>query len=274
MTRGETRDDRDGTEPHTGPTTGSVARIVALLEAVARSDSSAGVRSLARDSGLDKSAVSRLLRQLTEVDVLEPSDVAGRYRIGPRFFSIAHAVARRDDLTRAARPLLQRLVDRFNETAYLALLEDNGVYFRDKVECNHPIRYVIDDRRPGAIHAGSGGRAILAGLTDEQFEALMATLTLEPLTSHTITDADEIRRKRREDQERGYSVSILERSVGGCGIAAPFSGWDGSCRGSLVLTMPHTRFDADRVPEWGEATAAASAELSARLGHVVPASAR
>lgn len=59
-------------------TMGSVARIVRLLEAVAASDSHVGVRALARESGIDKSAVSRLLRQLTDLDVLEPSDVAGR----------------------------------------------------------------------------------------------------------------------------------------------------------------------------------------------------
>jgi IclR family acetate operon transcriptional repressor len=247
---------------------GSVARVVALLEAVAGSDGSAGVRALARASGIDKSAVSRLLRQLTDLGMLQPSEVAGRYHIGPRFFGIAHAVANKDDLSRAARPILERLVATWNETSYMAVLERDDVFFREKVECDQPIRYVIDQTRPSPIHAGSAGRAILSALPDDEFERLIGKGPLQAVTPHTITDPRELRRLRRDDRRRGYTISMLERSIGGCGIAAPFFGWDGRCLGSLVITMPQTRFDPGRFDEWGTAIAEAAAELSARLGRV------
>jgi DNA-binding IclR family transcriptional regulator len=246
--------------------TGSAARIVALLEAVARSDAKNGVRSLARESGIDKSAVSRLLRQLTDLGMLEASEVAGRYHIGPRFFAIARAVASKDDMSRAARPILERLVATWNETCYMAVLERGDVSFREKVECDQPIRYVIDQTRPSPIHAGSAGRAILSALPDEEFERLISRGPLQAVTPHTITDSDELRRRRREDRKRGYTISMLERSIGGCGIAAPFFGWDGRCLGSLVITMPQTRFDPARFESWGAAAMDAAATLSQRLG--------
>ncbi len=249
---------------------GSVARVVRLLEAVATTDMNSGVRALARESGIDKSAVSRLLRQLTELDVLEPSDVAGRYHIGPRFFAIARAVSSRDELGRAARPILEGLVARFNETTYLAVREREDVLFREKVECYQPIRYVIDMSRPSPLHAGSAGRAILAALDDDQFESVVAGLSLEAVTPQTITDAAELRRRRAEDRQRGYTVSIAERSVGGCGVAAPFFGPDGRCLGSIVITMPQIRFSAAKVQLWGAAMVAAAGQLSQRLGSGAP----
>lgn len=245
---------------------GSVARVVRLLEAVATSDANTGVRALARESGIDKSAVSRLLRQLTELDVLEPSDVAGRYHIGPRFFALARAVVNRDDLGRAARPILERIVATHNETSYLAVRERDEVFFREKVECNQPIRYVIDQSRPSPIHAGSAGRAILAALSDEEFEQVLATLSLDPVTPHTITDSAELRSRRAEDQRRGFTVSVAERSVGGCGVAAPFLGSDGRCLGSLVITMPQIRFFEANIDLWGAAMMDAASQLSRRLG--------
>jgi DNA-binding IclR family transcriptional regulator len=250
---------------------GSVARIVALLEALAASDGTAGVRAIARASGIDKSAVSRLLRQLTELRMLEQSEVAGRYHIGPRFFEMARAVASKDDLARAARPILERLVATFNETCYLAVRERDDVFFREKVECDQPIRYVIDQTRPSPIHAGSAGRAILSALPEDEFERLITQRPLSAVTPHTITDPAALRRLRLEDRARGYTISQLERSIGGCGIAAPFYGLDGQCLGSLVITMPQTRFEAARFDEWGRAILEATALLSRRLGRATPA---
>jgi DNA-binding IclR family transcriptional regulator len=264
--------DVDGSGPREAVGTGSVARIVALLEALARSDANTGVRSLARESGIDKSAVSRLLRQLTELGMLESSGTAGRYHIGSRFFAMARAVASKDDLSRAARPILERLVAQWNETCYMAVLEGDDVFFREKVECDQPIRYVIDQTRPSPIHAGSAGRAILSALPDEEFERLISRGPLAAVTPHTITDPEELRRRRREDQERGYTISMLERSIGGCGIAAPFFGWDGRCLGSLVITMPQMRFDPERFETWGAAIIEAAATLSQRLGRTAASS--
>lgn len=255
----------DGGDSRPTPTT--AGRVIALLEAVATSEAKAGVRALARQSGIDKSAVGRLLRQLTDLDMLELTDDAGRYNIGPRFFAIAAAVQSRDELWKAARPILERLVERYNETCYLAVRERNEVLFREKVECDQPIRYVIDQNRPSPMHAGSGGRAILSTLSDGEFERVIGAGPLDPVTSHTITDVGELRRRREEDRQRGYTVSIAERSLGGCGVASPFFGSDGRCLGSLVITMPQGRFHQASIEEWGRAMVVAARELSVRLGY-------
>ena len=259
-------DEAEQAQPRNPRVMGSVARIVRLLEAVATTDTNAGVRALARASGIDKSAVSRMLRQLTELDVLEPSDVAGRYRIGPRFFAIARAVSGRDEVGRAARPILERLVATFNETSYVAVRERNEVLFREKVECDQAIRYVIDMSRPAPLYAGSSGRAVLSALDDEEFEAVIASVSLDAITPQTITDAAELRRRRAEDRQRGYTVAISEIRVGGCGVAAPYFGPDGRCLGAIVITMPQIRFLDASVEPWATAVVAAARELSSRLG--------
>jgi DNA-binding IclR family transcriptional regulator len=255
-------DDRDA------PATGASARVVALLEAVAAAESSIGVREIARLTGIDKSAVSRLLAQLQRLGVVDQAQgLQGRYTVGPRLFMISSMVAARDSLLVAARPILRALVEEVDETCYLSTLEHDGYVFRDKVDCNKPIRYFLEMGRAMPLNAGAGGRAVLAGMGPEQAAATVHRVPLERLTDKTVTDPDVLLRMAEEDRGRGWSVSIGERLVGGSAIAAPYFDGDGSCRGALVLAIPSERLEQDRIPELGSAVAGAARELSARLGH-------
>ena len=245
----------------------TVARIIGVLEAVATSDEGVGVRSLARATGIDRSAVSRLLLQLAELGIAAPADT-GRYRIGPRLFAIAGAVTSRDELRRAARPSLEALAERFNETSYLAVLEDGQVVYRDVIESTQPLRYVGELGVAAPLHAGAAGRVILAGLDDAAFERWLASAILGAVTPATITDPERLRARRADDRAEGYSVSRGERVVGGAAVAAPFVDGSGRVRGSLVLTCPRDRLPAARERAIGGALVALTRRLSWRLGAI------
>lgn len=247
---------------------GAAARVVALLEAVSAAPSSVGVRELSRVTGIDKSAVSRLLVQLQGLGMVEQAQgVQGRYTIGSRFYAIGSLVSARDSLVNAANLIMRRLVDATEETCYLAAREQDELVFRDKVDCHKPIRYVLEMDRPIALHAGAGGRAVLSGMSPQEAGEVLRRIPLKALTAQTITDAKALLALAAEDRTRGFSASIGERVIGGAAIAAPYFAGDGSCRGALVLTIPSERLDPARVPDMGAAVSAASRELSIRLGH-------
>lgn len=241
-------------------------KIVRLLELVVGTNGESGVRAIARLAGMDKSTVNRLLIQLQDLRIVESGVIAGRYIIGPRLFSLAAAVSARDDLWMAAKPTLERLAARFNETCYVAVLETGAYVFKNKVECTQPIRFVFELGQRLPLHAGAGGRAILMGMRREQMEEIIQRTTLEPLTTNTITDSESLRGQILRDRRRRYCVSIGERVVGGSAIASPFFGADGSCLGSVVFTCPAIRLDKSKIPEIGRAVLTASMQLSTRLG--------
>jgi IclR family acetate operon transcriptional repressor len=255
--------DTEPTEAAGGRST--VARIIGVLEAVATTDDGVGVRSLARETGIDRSAVSRLLLQLAELGIAAPTE-NGRYAIGPRLFAIAGAVTSRDELRRAARPSLEALAERFNETSYLAVLEDGQVVYRDVIESTQPLRYVGELGVASPLHAGAAGRAILAGLDDEAFERWIAAADLSAVTAATITDAGTLRERRAGDRASGYAVSRGERVAGGAAVAAPFVDGSARVRGSLVVTCPRDRLPSGRERTIGGALVAMTRRLSWRLG--------
>ena len=261
----EARD--DGVPAGTGAAeTGGVTRVIRILESVAGAPHGVGVRALARATGIDKSAVSRLLRQLAGMALVEV-DAAQRYVVGPRLFAMATLIVAQDDLTRASRPYLERLVTQFNETSYLALLEGRQVVYRDVIECTQPVRYVVALGQGSPLHAGAAGRAILSALPADQVNSMLAGGRLTRLTADTVTDRTRLREIVREDKQRGYAWSVGERVAVGAAVAAPFLGADGQCRGSLVVAFPRERLRLLDLDALGRAVAAAAEDLSRRLGY-------
>ncbi len=239
-------------------------RAVAVIEAVVDAGAPVGPRGLARVVGIDRSAVGRILQQMTELGVFEK--VPAGYIAGPRLFGIARLLASLDTLPDAARNVLDDLVARYNETSYVSLLHGDAAVYLYESPSSNPLRFVVELGRPVPLHAGAAGRAILAGLAPETARELLGPGPLETLTASTIVAVDDLLDLAAADRARGYSVSIEERVEGGAAIGAPFFDRRGECQGSVVFTTPLSRLDQTMLDELGTAVAEAAATLSARLG--------
>lgn len=240
-------------------------RIIKVVEAVVDSGEPVGPRGLARSTGIDRSAVGRILQQLGELEVLERR--ADGYVPGPRLFVLGRILSALDTLPNAIRPLLGRLVAEFDETFYVCALHGDVAVFTHEIQSSKPLRFVVELGRPVPLHAGAAGRAILAGLPRKEASALIGDGPLPGLARNTIRDPEELFDQAMIDRRRGYAVSIEERVAGGASVAAPFFDHTNRCQGSVVFTAPLTRFEPERTDEIGRALAAAARELSNRLGY-------
>lgn len=245
---------------------GLASRIITILESIALSGEVVGVRSLARSTGIDKSALSRVLRQLEELQVVE-ADANRRYRAGPRLFSLAQALIKRDSLVLAARPLLEDLVRQWNETCYLGVVANGELVYEDVAECSRPVRYVVPLSQATPLHAGAGGRAILSAMSETELGAALGRKRLRRLTPKTIVDRAQLKSMMEVDRLRGYSVSIGERVLEGAAIAAPLREASGSPIGAIVMAFPNERLGEHAPDDLGQALKNAASKLSERLGY-------
>jgi DNA-binding IclR family transcriptional regulator len=238
--------------------------VISILEALVDAGEPVGPRALARIADIDRSAVGRILQQLEALDVLVGDD--GKYEPGPRLFALGRALSALDTLPTAANSVLASLVAEYDETSYVCVLHGGAVVFLYETQSSRPLRYVVDLGRPVPLHAGAAGRAILAGVSEDDARALLDSATLEQLTDNTTRDVDTLMQMRALDVQAGYSISVEERVEGGAAVAAPFFDNTGSCQGSVVLTAPVTRFSQVVPEEIGAALKNAAATLSSRLG--------
>jgi DNA-binding IclR family transcriptional regulator len=242
---------------------GLIERTIAVMEAVLAAGEPVGPRGLARATGIDRSAVGRILQQLADIEVLARSGEG--YVPGARLFTMARVLMSLDDLPTAANSVLASLVERFDETCYVCVRHGDAAVFLYEAQSSKPLRYVVELGRPVPLHAGGAGRAILAGVGPVEAAELLSG-PLEPLTPNTITDRDALLELAAEDRERGFSVSFEERVEGGVAIGAPFFGPNGTCQGSVVFTAPVSRVSGPEADVIGSVVRDAAATLSARLG--------
>jgi DNA-binding IclR family transcriptional regulator len=260
-------------EPNTSSTgdagqkSGVLTRALTLLETVAMHADGIGVREAARQTAIDRSAVSRILAQFEELGYVEQGGSRGVYVAGPGLFALVAVLSERDSLWKAAEPFLMNLVARFNETCYVAARVGDSLVFRGKVDCEHRIRYVIEMGKPFPLVGGAAATAILSGMPEQESDAILSG-ELPAYTPASITDPDEYRAQLRADRALGYTYSPGRWVRGGAGISAPY--FDASARvaGAIALSCPADRLEDLRVHEVGLAVAEACRGLSRRLGYI------
>jgi IclR family acetate operon transcriptional repressor len=262
-------DDDAGSEAFNGESEprGVATKLFTLLEAVAAARDGISVREVARDTGIDKSSVSRIFNQLQALDVVEQSPLTGRFEVGRRLSSLGEVLHTHNSLWGLAEPIVRDLVERFDETCYFIVREGFQARFQERIDCRQTIRYVIESGVVSPLYAGAAGRAILAGMPVEEATEYLARVDLTPMTSETVTDRALLQKFVEQDRERGYSVSLGERVAGGRGIGAPVLRADGYCVAAILWTCPSTRFDVSRVEEFGTAVREACRKLSVLLGY-------
>ncbi len=242
----------------------SVTRSLRILEAVAQHQP-VTVGELTKLFGLPKSTVQRTLVTLAEAGWLRANrrDTT-RWEIGARVLAVRPAALQGSSLLTAAHEPMVRLRDALNETIHLSVPDAlQCMVVVDRVDSDHPVRtfHTIGDTSP--LHATAVGRAVLAHLPKQDVEELIAQ-GLERFTDTTPADPDELRAELDRIRTDGYAVNRNQYRPGVCAIAAPVLDEDGAPLASVAVSMPDSRFDAERLPEWSRMVAETAAEITGR----------
>lgn len=244
----------------------SVDRVLTIMEILARDDWS-GVTEIARELGIHKSTVFRLVSTLERRGFVEQHTQTQKYRLGFAVVRLANGVRAELDLAQFARPVAERLSERTGETVNLAMLEDGDVVNVDQVNLSMATISVNWLGRRSALHATSTGKVFLAAMAPEDFDAY-ARRGLPRLTEHTITRLRELRRHLAEVTRRGYATGLEELEEGLHAVAAPIRMQDGSVVAALCVSAPSYRLPVEDVEDIGKLVGAGALEVSRRLGFV------
>jgi DNA-binding IclR family transcriptional regulator len=157
--------------------------------------------------GVAHSTAHRLLAMLLHHDFVRQDEGHGVYKAGPALLEIGYEAVRNMDIRSLVKPVLQQLAATINETVHYAQLEGGRIRYVAGVESARSLRVADRTGQIFPAHSTATGKAILADLTPEQLEEVLATATGasgEPLTAEERAALDTELAKVRE---RGYSVN-------------------------------------------------------------------
>lgn len=251
-----------------GPVTRTLSRAIAILHVFSETRPELGVTEIGELTGLDKSTVYRLLSALQQGGLIEQNAETTRYHLGFGLLRLAGLALQHLDLPRVARPYLQALSDRTQETVSLSLLaDDDTIVHVAVIESPRRVRNVeeIGSQRP--LHAGSEGKVMLAYLTDERLKAILDRDLIQ-FSERTPIDAAKLRRQLARIRKRGYGRARGELEEGLNDVAAPIRNHEGQVVAVLGVSGPSFRLPKARLVELGQMVKETADWISREIGYV------
>ena len=248
----------------------SVQRALDILELLADGQQGLTLTEFAARLDVPKSSVHALLHTLRRRGYISQDSGAGTFHLGLRLWELAHAFRLEDALARQARPIMQRVVDEFDEICQLAIRDGQFNVYLAKVDCRQPIRMISQVGVRLYCHATGLGKALLSVEPEEVIEQLYAEATLPRFTEHTITDLATLRAELRRTRERGYAEDREEYMPGLRCVAVPIIVAHGVPPIALSLSIPAQRATPERLAEGVRLLRAAAAELVANHEQSAP----
>ena len=200
--------------------------------------------------GLPKSTLHRFLVSLEHHAILRRDPADMKWRLGYRLFIWGNLAAESTDLRQIARPIMHDLVDAAKETAILTVYHNQQVICIDKVVTSHPVRLTLEMGAQRFPHAGASSKVLMAYLSDDEIQAIIANTGLPKLCKNTITDPAELQAELIGIRARGYAKSHEETDLGAWGVASPIRGRNAAVVAAIGVAGPDSRFTDELLPHY------------------------
>ncbi len=246
----------------------SVTNALDLLEEFRGEDTELGVTELSKRLGLHKNNVFRLLATLESRGYIEQNKVTGNYRLGLRVLELGQVFIKHMGLLKMARPILEEIVERCQETAYLGLIRDDRVVYVDVVEATQPVRVISRVGVGLPVYCSAVGKAQIAFESEDEVDRILGEQVLKRYTDKTVSNWEELGRQLEEIRARGYAIDDEEFDDGIRCVGVPVRDYTRRVVAGISISGPAYRFTDQRMEEELIPLALeAGRNLSLRLGY-------
>lgn len=238
-----------------------------LMEALAQSNSSVRLGELARKVGQPKTTVFRILATLKRQGYVRQEPDGDSYELTERINLLTH---RRGEeiLRQIARPFLDRLLARFEQTVNLAVLDCNQIRY---IEIREGLRSIhanptVNSFAP--VHCTALGKVALAFLPAVEARRILgANVPLQALTEHTMTSVHLLTRELSRIRERGFALDNEETELGERCVAAPILGVNGEFLAAISISGSVSVLRGKVVQQVAQALKQCVRTISSQMGY-------
>lgn len=229
----------------------SVDRALALLSLVGRhAGRGASLSQLVAESGLNKPTVRRLLLALIRGGLVEQEEDTRLYFLGEEAYVLGTFAAPRFGLLEICRASLARLSEKSQDTSFLSVPRDTLSLCLYREEGTYPVRtHALQAGLEHPLGIGAGSLAMLAALSDEEIEAMLAANARIIAARYPSLPPERIRADVALTRKRGFSLNpgLIVANSWGVGMAFHFP--DGRIAGALSIAAIDSRMQEPRQEE-------------------------
>jgi DNA-binding IclR family transcriptional regulator len=222
----------------------SAQRVLDLFELLAPWRRGMSHSQIADALSIPKSSLTQLLKSLTTRGYVTYNPTDKTYSLGDRFAALTRLTAGHKDMITLCQPVLEELTRRTKESSALNLL--NGDMAEVVATVLSPQRLLSHMRTGDAapLYATSGGKVILAFLSDSMREDYLSRVKFQPITANTISSVPELMRQLDKIRRDGVAYSFEEFTAGIVGMAKAVLSSSAMVLGSVNVAVPVVRYNS------------------------------
>lgn len=195
---------------------------------------------IARATGMTRATVRRFVLTLVRDGYAETD---GKYfNLKPKVLELGFAALSSLTFVDVAQPIMAQLAFKLKESVFAAVLEgEHVVYVASATPPERFVRISVSVGSRAPAHAVSSGRVQLAALPEEELLDYLDNVTLEKITTKTVTSKVKLRGLIEETRVKGWSIVDQELEIGLRSIAVPIRDKSGQVIAALNVACPSSR---------------------------------
>jgi DNA-binding IclR family transcriptional regulator len=229
---------------------------------------SKGLVELSKRTGIHPSTVSRLLHGLSLRGFIEQDVASKKFVLGKTVADLGRAFLHslQGNLVNIARPVIDELSDRIEETIALEIWSGSGTVLACRTLARHKLQVSGETGSRMPIHAAAGAKAILAH-SEPDFVNRALGGRFEKFTQNTVTEPASLKDQFEKIRKEGVAFDREEVETGVFAIGAPIFDAREEPVAGIVLTFPINRLETCYSGENVSKLKDAAREISSRLLH-------
>lgn len=218
-------------------------RVLQILNLLCQNTRPMRLSDISRELNMPKSTLLPILQTMVQQQYIR-KDEAERYCPGYALLDLGAAARSVYSESDHIRENLKLLVEKFNETCYFGVPEDEYVRYVEKIDSPQPLRMLttIGHRLPA--YATGIGKALLLDKTKEQLICMYPEKP-DMLTKNTITDMDVLYQQLQKSKQLGYTWEVEESTEHIRCFAVPVRK-NGEIVGAISIAIPVFRFQKEQ----------------------------
>jgi IclR family pca regulon transcriptional regulator len=224
------------------------------------------VTGIARETGLNKSQVSKILSQFRNSGLLQRDPISREYLVAPFAVALAGNFVKSSALCREALGPMRHIVNDIDQTATLCIMVGEEVMYVSSVE---GIEFIDHGWRVGGwipFHCTAAGKVLVSALPESEVDLLIEKFGLPRHTPHTICSVRQLKRQLKEIARSGVAITHSEGTAGLGAIAVPILGADQKTIAALGTVYAEHRIGAEQEVAFTRRLHQAAQQLSYKLG--------
>lgn len=237
-----------------------------VVDVISKEGGAAGISEIARQTGMSKSTIFRVLYTLQSWNWIQKDEASDRYRLGLFFLQAGKQVAGKLKIEEIARPVMERVAEETGEGVNLGTCFEDRVLILENVQGEASL-LVLGLQPVFDLYCSGMGKLFLSEMTDEQLHDYFQRMKPEQKTDGTITTEAEMKAELQQIRQQGYSLDNEEYEYGLLCVAAPIRNRGGKMIAGISVSGPASRMKRGKgVAAIQASVLSGAAEIEERMG--------